>query len=147
MTYVHRFSSHPELEFEALEPHFMRAYIAHVRQYEPTVPEDVAAHVVDEYVAMRNGADAATGFGFTTARTLLAILRLSQALARLHQRHEASRDDTPTLTLTLTPTPTPAPHQVSRGTYGIATGAAATASKSGRRAYRVSVRVRVRVRV
>ena len=112
MTYVHRFSSHPELEFEALEPHFMRAYIAHVRQYEPTVPEDVAAHVVDEYVAMRNGADAATGFGFTTARTLLAILRLSQALARLHQRHEASRDDTltltPTLTLTLTLTLTPA---------------------------------------
>merc|ERR1719162_422237 len=93
VTYVHRFSSHPELEFEALEPHFMRAYIAHVRQYEPTVPEDVAAHVVDEYVAMRNGADAATGFGFTTARTLLAILRLSQALARLHQRHEVSRDD------------------------------------------------------
>ena len=110
---MHRFSSHPELEFEALEPHFMRAYIAHVRQYEPTVPEDVAAHVVDEYVAMRNGADAATGFGFTTARTLLAILRLSQALARLHQRHEASRDATlplpPTLTLTPPPTLPPAP--------------------------------------
>ena len=33
------------------------------------------------------------GFGFTSARTLLAILRLSQALARLHQRHEVSRDD------------------------------------------------------
>ena len=32
VTYVHRFSSHPELEVEALEPHFMRAYIAHVRQ-------------------------------------------------------------------------------------------------------------------
>ena len=59
-----------------------------VRQYEPTVPEEVAAHVVDEYVAMRTGSAAASGFGFTTARTLLAILRLSQALARLHQRHE-----------------------------------------------------------
>ena len=59
-----------------------------MRQYEPTVPEEVAAHVVDEYVAMRTGSAAASGFGFTTARTLLAILRLSQALARLHQRHE-----------------------------------------------------------
>ena len=38
MTYVHRFSSHPELEFEALEPHFMRAYIAHVRHGLPLTP-------------------------------------------------------------------------------------------------------------
>ena len=81
-----------------------------MRQYEPTLPEDVAAHVVDEYVAMRNGADAATGFGFTTARTLLAILRLSQALARLHQRHEVRRDRTLTLTPTLSLNPHPNPH-------------------------------------
>merc|ERR1719272_488498 len=38
VTYVHRFSAHPHLDFEALEPQFMRAYIAHCRQYEPNVP-------------------------------------------------------------------------------------------------------------
>ena len=94
VTYVHRFSAHPHLEFEALEPQFMRAYTAHCRQYEPNVPDDVAAYIVDEYVAMRNGMDASGGgFGSMTARSLLAILRLSQALARLHQRHEVTRDD------------------------------------------------------
>ena len=93
VTYVHRFSAHPHLEFEALEPQFMRAYVAHCRKIDPTVPDDVAEHVVDEYVAMRNGIDAVGGFGFTSARTLLAILRLSQALARLNQRDAVTRDD------------------------------------------------------
>ena len=94
VAYVHRYEEHPPLEFETLDAPFMRAMISHARQFEPRVPHEVSAYIVDEYVRMRqesitNGAT----FGFTSARTLLAILRLSQALARLRCANEVSRDD------------------------------------------------------
>jgi len=94
VAYVHQYEEHPPLEFETLDAPFMRAMISHARQYEPRVPHEVSAYIVDEYVRMRQESltDSAT-FGFTSARTLLAILRLSQALARLRCAHEVSRDD------------------------------------------------------
>ncbi len=96
VTYVHRMSAHPPLQadFEPLSPQVMRAYVSHVRQFQPSVGEDVASYVVDEYVAMRKEAETqGSAFGFTSARTLLAILRLSQALARLRCDNEVTRED------------------------------------------------------
>uniref|UniRef100_A0A7S4FAD0 DNA replication licensing factor MCM7 n=1 Tax=Chrysotila carterae TaxID=13221 RepID=A0A7S4FAD0_CHRCT len=94
VTYVHQFGHHPDLDFETLKPEMMRAFISHVRQFEPTVPDEVAAYIVDEYVNMRQEAVADTkGFGFTSARTLLAIMRLSQALARVNLRGHVIRED------------------------------------------------------
>jgi len=94
VTYVHQYGHHPDLDFDTIKPKLMRGYISHVRQYEPSVPPDVAAYVVDEYVSMRQEAASDTaGIGFTSARTLLATLRLSQALARLRQSDEVARDD------------------------------------------------------
>mmetsp|Transcript_24027 Transcript_24027/g.55042 ORF Transcript_24027/g.55042 Transcript_24027/m.55042 type:complete len:409 (-) Transcript_24027:327-1553(-) len=92
VTYVHRYSTHPPLEFEALDSAFMRAMISHARQYEPSVPADVSEYIVDEYVAMRKHALEEPD-RFVSARTLLAILRLSQALARLRCSNEVNRDD------------------------------------------------------
>ena len=47
-----------------------------------------------QYVAMRQEANEnEVTVGFTSARTLLAILRLSQALARLRCAHEVVRED------------------------------------------------------
>eukprot|EP00310_Coccolithus_braarudii_P013273 CAMPEP_0183353098 /NCGR_PEP_ID=MMETSP0164_2-20130417/32739_1 /TAXON_ID=221442 /ORGANISM="Coccolithus pelagicus ssp braarudi, Strain PLY182g" /LENGTH=732 /DNA_ID=CAMNT_0025525717 /DNA_START=72 /DNA_END=2270 /DNA_ORIENTATION=- len=94
VTYVHQYGHHPDLEFEAIKPKLMRGYISHVRRLEPSVPPDVANYVVDEYVNMRQeAANDTAGLGFTSARTLLAILRLSQALARLRQSKEVDRED------------------------------------------------------
>uniref|UniRef100_A0A0D3J9T2 DNA helicase n=1 Tax=Emiliania huxleyi (strain CCMP1516) TaxID=280463 RepID=A0A0D3J9T2_EMIH1 len=95
VTYVHRFSTHPALEFDPVSPQLMRAYIADITKIEPSVPPELAAYVVDEYVAMRQDAaeNVENGYGFTSARTLLAILRLSQALARLRRSGTVSRDD------------------------------------------------------
>ena len=94
VAYVHRYEEHPPLEFETLDAPFMRAMISHARQYEPAVPQEVTDYIVDEYVRMRQESlvEGAT-FGFTSARTLLAILRLSQALARLRCATEVNRDD------------------------------------------------------
>jgi len=94
VTHVHRFSTHPELNFEPLDPKLMRAYISHIRQYEPSVAPEVASYIVDEYVEMRKEAtEQSSGFGFTSARTLLAMLRLSQALARLRSSDQVFRED------------------------------------------------------
>ena len=89
-----RYEEHPALEFETLDAPFMRAMISHARQFEPRVPQEVSAYIVDEYVRMRQESlvHGAT-FGFTSARTLLAILRLSQALARLRCADEVVRED------------------------------------------------------
>lgn len=61
-------------------------------QYEPSLPPDVAEHITDEYVTMRKqGLEEPDRY--VSARTLLAMLRLSQALARLRCSDEISRDD------------------------------------------------------
>lgn len=66
---------------------FIRHYIAHARQKRPTVPKEVSAYVVDSYVRLRkvsqDDEEQNKSHTYTSTRTLLGILRLSQALARL----------------------------------------------------------------
>jgi DNA replication licensing factor MCM7 len=87
VTYVHMYSQHPELRVEPLEPQLMRHYIALARQKRPVVPKAVSDYVVGSYVKLRaqHKEDEARDqtFTYTSARTLLGILRLAQALARL----------------------------------------------------------------
>jgi DNA replication licensing factor MCM7 len=93
VVYVHRNESHPPA-VDAVEPALLRAFVSHVRQFEPSVTPEVSEYIVDEYVAMRQEANEnEVTVGFTSARTLLAILRLSQALARLRCAHEVVRED------------------------------------------------------
>jgi hypothetical protein len=62
----------------------LRAYIAAAKQYEPYVPDALTDYVAAVYAEMRaEEAAAEVPHSYTTARTLLSILRLSQALARL----------------------------------------------------------------
>ncbi|KAK0211085.1 MCM2/3/5 family-domain-containing protein [Desarmillaria ectypa] len=87
VTYVHMFNKHPELDHEPVDPNIMRHYIAQARTIRPTVSAQVSKHVVDSYVRLRKMSkdDEAQNKShtYTSARTLLGILRLSQALARL----------------------------------------------------------------
>ncbi|KZV96166.1 minichromosome maintenance protein mcm7p [Exidia glandulosa HHB12029] len=87
VTHVHMYGTHPDLEFEPISPEVMRHYIATARQKRPTVPNDVSKYVVDSYVRLRKlGQEQEKNkkaFTYTSARTLLGVLRLSQALARL----------------------------------------------------------------
>jgi DNA replication licensing factor MCM7 len=63
------------------------AYIALARQCRPVVPPDVSSYIVDSYVRLRKQSKEDTqhdrAHTHTSARTLLGVLRLSQALARL----------------------------------------------------------------
>lgn len=63
------------------------AYIALARQCRPVVPPDVSSYIVDTYVRLRkqskHDAQQNRSHTHTSARTLLGVLRLAQALARL----------------------------------------------------------------
>ena len=63
------------------------AYIALARRCRPVVPADVSSYIVESYVRLRkqskDDAQLERSHTHTSARTLLGVLRLAQALARL----------------------------------------------------------------
>ncbi|OSX68735.1 hypothetical protein BU14_2318s0001, partial [Porphyra umbilicalis] len=81
-----------------VSPAVLRAHIAAARgSPPPLVPPGgaLAEYIVSSYVALR-GEEAAAGRdarGYTTPRTLLSVLRLSQALARLRLAPAVARED------------------------------------------------------
>ncbi|KKK12390.1 hypothetical protein P175DRAFT_0505311 [Aspergillus ochraceoroseus IBT 24754] len=89
VTYVHMHNKHPESEDAGImfTPHEVRQYIAKARTYRPVVPSKVSDYMVGAYVGMRKQQkrDEANKkqFSHVTPRTLLGVVRLSQALARL----------------------------------------------------------------
>ncbi|KAK8138510.1 DNA replication licensing factor MCM7 [Apiospora sp. TS-2023a] len=110
VTYVHMHSKHPDLyanngdadgDGEATNvvftPHEVRAYVAQARTYRPTVPESVTEYLTKTYVRLRKAQKAAEAKGqnwaHTTPRTLLGVVRLAQALARLRFASVVSQDD------------------------------------------------------
>ncbi|KAI0155051.1 DNA replication licensing factor mcm7 [Xylariaceae sp. FL1272] len=106
VAYVHMHSKHPDLyaangnsetASTVFTPHEVRAYVAQARTYRPTVPESVTEYLTKTYVRMRDAQRRAEKrnkqFTYTTTRTLLGVVRLAQALARLRFATEVSQDD------------------------------------------------------
>ena len=87
VTYVHMHNTHPILDFEPIEPTLMRHYIAECRKIRPIVPPQMSEYIVSSYVEMRKQQKEAEAedkaWSYVSARSLLAVLRLSQALARI----------------------------------------------------------------
>lgn len=71
----------------------MRRYIDLCKKKTPTVPEELTEFLVDSYVDLRNDSRTNDGTTFTSARNLLAILRLSTALAKLRLSDVVERED------------------------------------------------------
>jgi DNA replication licensing factor MCM7 len=77
-----------------LEPKFIRAFIAEARRHEPSIPASLAPHIVAAYAALRSrDKTSSSDDTHTTPRTLLSILRLSQAVARISLRSEVAHRD------------------------------------------------------
>jgi len=98
VTFVHMNNKHPEPQDGIVfTPHEVRQYIAQARSYRPTVPKEVSEYMVGAYVRMRQAQKREEGskkqFSVTTPRTLLAVVRLSQALARLRFSTAVVTDD------------------------------------------------------
>ena len=87
VTYVHMYSAPPVQAQDVVPPHLLRHFIAAARQCRPVIPRSVSDYVVNAYVQMRaqhrQDEERDEAFTYTSARTLLGIVRLSQALARL----------------------------------------------------------------
>ena len=72
----------------------LRAYIAAAKQYSPYVPSSLSEYVATVYAELRQEeVQSSVPHTYTTARTLLSILRLAQALARLRFADEVSQSD------------------------------------------------------
>ena len=97
IAHVHQFECHPELDFEPVSMQFVRNYVTMARQVDPFVPPDLSHHIVETYVEMRmkdvSEASEEGAQSLMTARQLLSILRLAQALARLRFSQEVSLAD------------------------------------------------------
>ncbi|KAI6150646.1 MCM2/3/5 family-domain-containing protein [Pisolithus tinctorius] len=97
VTHVHMHNTHPQLEFDLVDPTLMRHYIAQARLRRPTVSPEVSKYIVDSYVRLRklskDAAEQKKSHTYTSARTLLGVLRLSQALARLRFANVVQHDD------------------------------------------------------
>jgi DNA replication licensing factor MCM7 len=90
---------------DLLDQNYIRCYVARAKMHNPFIPEDLMDFISDMYVRMRDDDIRNTGGGsgaedftdhtkmYTTPRTLLAILRLSQALAKIRFSDVVSEGD------------------------------------------------------
>ncbi|KAI5819412.1 MCM2/3/5 family-domain-containing protein [Pyronema omphalodes] len=97
VTFVHMENRHPEMSFEPLSPAEMRAYISLARTKRPVIPKEVGDYIVQAYVRLRQIGKREEGgkkqFSHTSPRTLLGVLRLAQALARLRLADQVVMED------------------------------------------------------
>ncbi|KAK1783647.1 MCM2/3/5 family-domain-containing protein [Copromyces sp. CBS 386.78] len=102
VAYVHMHNRHPDIgtggpDSSVFTPEEVRAYVAKAREYRPVVPQAVSEYMVKTYVRLRAQQKRAEKknqhFGHTTPRTLLGVVRLAQALARLRLSGTVTQDD------------------------------------------------------
>merc|ERR1712232_243442 len=82
--------------FKPYNADFMRSYVRRAKTYEPVVTDSLQKDIVDAYVNIRDEekrGDVDSRKSYTTPRTLLAILRLSQAHARARFSQRVERQD------------------------------------------------------
>jgi len=75
-----------------VDPMTLKKYLAYCKRFKPSLPAQVQARLEEFYVALRRLASAEGGIG-ATPRTLEALIRLSQARARLLFRDVVTEED------------------------------------------------------
>ncbi|KAH7516974.1 hypothetical protein FEM48_Zijuj09G0013000 [Ziziphus jujuba var. spinosa] len=94
VVYVHQKRESPALGFKPLEPSVLRAYISAARRLSPSVPRELEEYIASAYSGIRQEeAKSNTPHSYTTVRTLLSILRISSALARLRFSTTVAQSD------------------------------------------------------
>ncbi|KAJ8324371.1 DNA replication licensing factor MCM7 [Batrachochytrium dendrobatidis] len=85
VTFVHRALVHPprEDQTEPIDLPLLRYYVSLAKKIDPVVPAEVGDYLVNSYVHMRSKAKEMDDFQYTCARTLLSVIRLATATARL----------------------------------------------------------------
>ncbi|KAG4301530.1 hypothetical protein PCK1_002015 [Pneumocystis canis] len=87
VSFVHMNNRHPDMNFELLDPAMIRSYISQARLRKPIISKSVSNYIVASYVQMRQKQKKDNSikkqFIHVSPRTLLGILRMSQALSRI----------------------------------------------------------------
>lgn len=94
VVFVHQNMECPSLGFTPLEPSLLRAYISAARRVSPSVPKELEEYIATAYSSIRQDeAKSNAPHSYTTIRTLLSILRISIALARLRFSETVAQSD------------------------------------------------------
>lgn len=97
VTHVHREKQPPKVlkNMKPVPEEKLRAIIANAKNYSPVIPKELHNFIVQKYVEKRNEESKVEkhGYQYITPRSLLAILRLAQALAKLRMENEVNQDD------------------------------------------------------
>ena len=93
ITFVHRHLQQPDMTLIPIDMKDIRRYVGLTKTKNPIIPEFLTDRLVQAYVDMRNDARNQQDTTYTSARTLLGILRLSTALARLRLADAVDPDD------------------------------------------------------
>lgn len=97
VTHVHMHNAHPTIEPAPISPSLLRSYIALARKKRPVVPQPISEYIISAYVNLRKHhqkeEQSGRSFTYTSARTLLSVIRLAQALARMRNVDEVARED------------------------------------------------------
>ncbi|QPG75340.1 hypothetical protein FOA43_002693 [Brettanomyces nanus] len=97
VAYVHMYNHQPETDLQPLDATTMRQFISMARRFRPVITAEVRDYVVQQYIKMRKESkkyeNSKFFFGHATPRTLLGILRMSQALARVRFSNEVDVSD------------------------------------------------------
>ena len=97
VAYVHMHNKQPESEIVPLDSATIRQYISLARTYRPVVPKEVGDYIGNSYISMRKESKRNEGsvkkFSHITPRTVLGILRMAQALARIRFDNTVTIED------------------------------------------------------
>jgi len=84
------------LGFTAYDSNFMRHYVRRAKEFEPLVDDNLVKDIVDAYVSMREDEkrdEINSRKSYTTPRSLLGVVRISQAHARARFSDRVERQD------------------------------------------------------
>lgn len=97
VAYVHQNSCPPELEVKPYSHEFIRAFISTVIGLEPVIPKDIHNFIVSSYVDQKQKISTRENYrksnNYITPRTLLGIIRISQAIAKIRLSNTVNQED------------------------------------------------------
>jgi DNA replication licensing factor MCM7 len=96
VTSVHQKLAFVEENSNKVDAEVMRSFIAYAQTFNPTIPAELHNYIVARYVEKRKfqrEGNQDLSYTYITPRTLLAIIRISQAMAKFHFRDLVEQQD------------------------------------------------------
>ena len=94
ITYVHKNFTHPKTQNDVFDTSFLKVYLSHARTFNPTLGPELHDYVTNIYLDRRKcSRDMGSHGQYITPRSLLGIIRFSQAIAKLRFSNQVNRSD------------------------------------------------------